>query len=204
MDFKRISPLLVEFAERNKEKWNELDGAQGDGDLGVTILLGSQALAESAHTCSSVKEWFQVGGKALRKAAPSTMGILIASALIAASKSIPEGKNELALEDWVMIQQCMAEEIQKRGGAKLGDKTVLDAFIPAIQVFGEAVRNGKELDQVLMEAAMAAKQAAEETSSMVSKIGRSSWLGERAQGNIDGGAWVCYQLYEFLLDLPKQ
>ncbi|MEW9672626.1 DAK2 domain-containing protein [Ammoniphilus sp. 3BR4] len=203
MNFKTISPLLVAFAERHKEKWNELDGAQGDGDLGVTMLLGAKALAESAETCHSVKEWFQVGGKALRKAAPSTMGILIASALIAAGKSIEPDQAELSLEDWVNIQQSMADEIQKRGGAKLGDKTVLDAFIPAVQIFREGVQRGKSSGQILTDVTHAAKKSAEETAAMMSKIGRSSWLGERAQGHVDGGAWVCYQLYEFALEMNQ-
>lgn len=203
MDFKKISPLLVEFAERNKEAWNKLDGAQGDGDLGVTIVLGAEALAESAASCHTVKEWFEIGGKALRKAAPSTMGILIASALISAGKSLDSEKMVLTLEDWIGIQNCMVEEIQKRGGAKLGDKTVLDALIPAVQVFISCVDDGKSVQQILTETTDIAKQSAESTASLVSKIGRSSWLGERALGNVDGGAWVCYQLYEFILDFMK-
>lgn len=201
MNLQKISHLLVEFSERNKDKWNELDGAQGDGDLGITIDLSARALAETSETCSSVKEWFMSGGKAIRIAAPSTMGILIASALIAASKSIDEGKGNLTLEDWVSIQQSMANEIQKRGGAQLGDKTVLDAFIPAIQAFNEEVENGHNLKQILSEATAAAKKSAEETADLVSKIGRSSWIGERARGNMDGGAWVCYQIYEFLSEI---
>lgn len=203
MNFKKISPLLVEFAERNKDKWNALDGAQGDGDLGITIVLGANALAASAETCSSVKEWFQEGGKALRKAAPSTMGILIASAMIKAGKSIEENKENLTLNDWVIIQKSMVEEIQMRGGAKLGDKTILDAFVPALQTFSDSVEKGWNPIQILNEVTATAKQSAEETAFLVSKIGRSSWLGERAQGNIDGGAWVCYQVYDFVLNLIK-
>lgn len=201
MDFKTISSLLVDFAERNKERWNELDGAQGDGDLGVTIVLGAKALAESAERCGSVQEWFEAGGKALRKAAPSTMGILIASALIAAGKSMEPGKSVFTPADWASVQQSMADEIQKRGGAKPGDKTVLDAFIPAVQCFREGASKGLSLAQILTDAAATAKRSAEATASMVSKIGRSSWLGERAQGNVDGGAWVCYQVYEFVRNI---
>lgn len=194
---------LVEFAQHNKEKWNQLDGAQGDGDLGITIHLGAKALEETAVSSRSLKEWFETGGKALRKAAPSTMGILIASALIAAGKSLQEHKNSLTPREWVSIQQCMIDEIQKRGGAKLGDKTVLDALIPAVQAFSDAVNKGETLTAALEQTVEAAKVAAENTATLVSKIGRSSWLGERSQGNVDGGAWVCFQLYEFLLNEMK-
>lgn len=199
MDFKRISPLLVEFAERNKNKWNELDGAQGDGDLGVTICIGAKALADCAESCRSIKEWFETGGKALRKAAPSTMGILLASALIAAGRTIPEGKSDFTLSDWASIQQSMVDEIGRRGGAKHGDKTILDALLPAVQAFADGVRSGLTPKDVVAAAAAAAKHGAEQTAAMVSRTGRSSWLGERAVGHIDGGAWVCYQLYDFAL-----
>jgi phosphoenolpyruvate---glycerone phosphotransferase subunit DhaL len=204
MNFKEFAPLLVHFAVENKDKWNQLDGAQGDGDLGVTIFLAAQALEENAEACNSMKEWFIVGGKALRKAAPSTMGILLASALIAAGKSIEEDKDHFALEDWAFIQQNMIDEISKRGGAKLGDKTVLDAFIPAAQAFSNGINRGLNLVEILTDVTDVAKHAAESTANLVSKIGRSSWLGERAQGNIDGGAWVCYQVYSLLLNLNKR
>lgn len=203
VELKKVGQLLVEFAERNKEKWNELDGNQGDGDLGITVFLGAKAMADTAESCKSIKEWFELGGKALRKAAPSTMGILIASALIAAGKSIHEDKNVLSLNDWVSIQQCMIDEIQRRGGAKLGDKTVLDTLIPAVNAFRDAVNSEKDLIEVLTETVNVAKDSAENTALLVSKIGRSSWLGDRVQNHIDGGAWVCYQLYEFLLTLIK-
>jgi dihydroxyacetone kinase-like protein len=203
MDFKEFSLLLVQFAEQNMERWNELDGAQGDGDLGVTIVLGARALADTAPNCTTLKQWFQEGGKSLRKAAPSTMGILIASSLIAAGKAMQEEKAAYTLEEWTAIQQTIVDEIQKRGGAKLGDKTVLDALIPAVDTFNDGIAKGKNLEQILAEVVVVAKQSAEQTSSLVSKIGRSSWLGERAQGNIDGGAWVCYQLYDFILKQQK-
>lgn len=198
MDFKRISSALVAFAERHQHEWNELDGAQGDGDLGVTIRIGAQALADCAESCGSLKEWFETGGKALRKAAPSTMGILLASALIAAGRSMSEGKPDLSLADWAAIQQSMADEIGRRGGAKPGDKTVLDALLPAVRAFADGVRSGHPPKDVVAAAATAAKQGAEQTAGMVSRTGRSSWLGERAVGHIDGGAWVCFQLYEFM------
>ncbi|PLS16126.1 hypothetical protein CVD28_18985 [Bacillus sp. M6-12] len=198
MNINKISTLMVKFTEENKDKWNELDGAQGDGDLGVTMHLAAQALAESAERCNSVKEWLEVGGKQIRKAAPSTMGILIASALISAGRSIKDQQKELNLEDWITIQENMAAEIQQRGGAKLGDKTILDSFIPALHAFSDGVKRGDDLSQILNETTVIAKNSAEGTSSMISKIGRSSWLGKRSQGNIDGGAWVCYQIYDFI------
>jgi len=196
MELERIGNLLLQYAEENKESLNQLDGIQGDGDLGITILLGAKALAESAKQSNSISEWFLNGGKALRKAAPSTMGVLISSALIKAGKQI--NHEPLTLQDWVEIQKAMIEEIQTRGGAKLGDKTILDCFIPAVLAFEEAVASGKDISEVLAYTTKIAHDAATKTETMRSKIGRSSWLGERAKNTIDGGAWVCYQIYDLL------
>jgi len=197
MDFRYMSEALVAFAEKHEDKWNELDGSQGDGDLGITIVLGAKALARTSQTVSHTKDWFILGGKEVRKSAPSTMGVLIASAMIAAGRSLEGEGEDFSPEDWFSIQQCMANEIQFRGGAKQGDKTVLDAFIPAIETFKVGVERGDSLQQILVDTAATAKQSAEETASLAPRTGRSSWLADRSRGNIDAGAWVCYQLYVF-------
>jgi len=191
---------IEKFSERLKTKLNQLDAAQGDGDLGLTIYQGGIALHEASKTCESVQEWFEVGGKKVRKSAPSTMGILLASALIGVGKRLEKGQNQLNQEDWIVVQNTMIQEIQKRGGAQLGDKTILDALIPASEAFALAVKDGKGLEDALRSASLTAKRSAEATVQLDSKIGRSSWLGERAKGNIDGGAWFCYLTYEFLAE----
>jgi dihydroxyacetone kinase len=198
MDWRAFGESLRSFAEQNKKTWNELDSAQGDGDLGVTIELAANAMADAAKTSQSLQQWLQDGGKSLRKAAPSTMGILLASALIAAGKSLSPDNNSPSMQEWLEIQKTMAEEIQRRGSAQLGDKTMLDAFLPAIDAFAKGVAENLPPAELMSQTAGVAKHSAEATASMVSRIGRSSWLGERASGHIDGGAWFCYQLYDWI------
>jgi phosphoenolpyruvate---glycerone phosphotransferase subunit DhaL len=198
---KELGEHLEKFSEKIQSELNQLDAAQGDGDLGLTIYQGGIALNEASQICESIQEWFEVGGKKVRKAAPSTMGILLASALIGVGKRLDKGKNQLNEVDWIIVQETMIQEIQKRGGAGLGDKTILDAFIPASEAFSQAVKDGKGLADALRSAALTAKSSAEATAQLDSKTGRSSWLGERAKGNIDGGAWFCYLTYEFLANI---
>jgi phosphoenolpyruvate---glycerone phosphotransferase subunit DhaL len=198
---KNFGESLEVFAGENKNYLNELDAAQGDGDLGLTIYYGATALNDISKKVDSIQEWFQVGGKALRKAAPSTMGILLASALISVGKKLENGKGQLNLTDWVEVQKTMIEEIQRRGGANLGDKTILDAMIPASEEFSKTIERRGSLSDALKVAAEKAKASAEATANLDSKIGRSSWLGERAKGKIDGGAWLCYLVYNFLYDI---
>lgn len=198
MDWRQIAESLREFAERNRAVWNEMDAAQGDGDLGVTLHLAANALADAATASGTVRDWLLEGGRAVRKAAPSTMGILLASALIAAGKALPPETGELSRRDWLLVQRTMAEEIMRRGGAQRGDKTVLDAFLPAIEAFEEGLEQNLATEELMARTAEAAKRSAEATADMVPRTGRSSWLGERAGGRIDGGAWFCFQLYEWL------
>ncbi|WP_180994084.1 dihydroxyacetone kinase subunit L [Bacillus sp. Marseille-P3661] len=196
--FKEFGLLLDQFAKDHKEQFNELDGAQGDGDLGITVVCCGQALAKAANETENLQQWFNVGGKTVRKEAPSTMGILIASALIAVSKSLDEKQGQLTPNDWIKVQETMINEIQRRGGAQLGDKTILDAFIPASDAFASIINEGGSLKEALAKATVVAKESAESTAGLVSKIGRSSWLGERAKDNIDGGAWLCYKIYDLI------
>lgn len=200
MNKEEFSVRIVEFAKNNKEKWNELDALQGDGDLGTTLFLAAKSFAELSDQCSTVQEWFERGGKAVRKSAPSTMGILIASSLISTGKFLKDSEvnNSLTPKDWVKVQHMFIESIQKRGGAKKGDKTILDALIPAVEAFEAVVDSGGSLREALKEAFLSAKTGAENTVQMTSKTGRSSWLGERSKGKMDGGAFACYQFYEFL------
>jgi phosphoenolpyruvate---glycerone phosphotransferase subunit DhaL len=188
-----------QWAENEMDYFNQLDAAQGDGDLGVTIVNGARALNASALTALSFVDWLENGGKAFRRKAPSTMGILIASAMIKAAKEFKYRENaSLSSQDWIEIQEVMINEIKKRGEADLGDKTILDSFIPAANEFKRQVNEGKSIQEATAQAALVAKQEAEATTKLQSRIGRSSWLGERANGHIDGGAWYCYKTYEFV------
>ncbi|WP_026702965.1 DAK2 domain-containing protein [Salibacterium aidingense] len=186
-----------EFIKKIKDELNQLDAAQGDGDLGNTMVGGAKALKVEAENTKNIPDWLVEGGKAFRKAAPSTMGILIASAMIKAGKQQKEN-NRL---EWSDIQKTMIEEIMKRGKASRGDKTLLDAFIPAVNAFEEASDQGVSI--ALKEAASTAKAEAEKTKNLNAKTGRSSWMGDRAKGNMDGGAWLCYKTYQFLADWVK-
>lgn len=193
---------LVEFAESNREQWNTLDGMQGDGDLGTTLLLAVRSFAEVLEQHESPQAWFELGGKAIRRAAPSTMGILIASSFLSAGRYLKSSgiSCSLELQDWVEVQRRIVESIREKGSAEQGDKTILDALIPAVEAFSEAVSNGGGLEDALKSAAQAAKEGAEKTAHMVARTGRSSWVGERARGIMDGGAVACSQFYKFLSD----
>jgi|SRR5699024_5326718 len=195
--FKEFTDNLIEFLQENKSYWNDLDAAQGDGDLGSTLIRAGEALQEVSKQDLSVKEWFFLAGETIRKNAPSTLGVLIALAFTKSSKLI---SNETSFRNvnWGEVQKEMINEIQYRGNAKLGDKTILDALIPAVDAYNQSISEGKDNKNALQYAAYIAKKEANKTIQMVAQTGRSSWLGEKSKGNIDGGAMFCAQLYEFI------
>lgn len=196
----KLVEALGSFANSASDEFNKLDALQGDGDLGITLRLMVEALQEAAQETSSLKEWLLASGTRVRKKAPSTMGVLVSFALTAAGKTLDEA---LPIDEktYGNMQKVMIEEIKKRGGADVGDRTILDAFVPACEAYGNAVQDKKSLKEALVLARDAAYQGAQATKALSPKTGRASWVGDRVVGEVDGGALLCYKVYEILSDL---
>jgi 4-hydroxy-tetrahydrodipicolinate synthase len=192
--FVELKPLF-DMAKDLKEEFNRLDGVQGDGDLGVTVELIAAALEEATAEAVTLKELFANGGEKVRKKAPSTMGILVSFALSAAGRSLTDDAAATS-ETLSLIQDVMIRELKKRGEAEVGDRTILDAFVPAAEAFQAAVTDGGTTFEALKEATLAAQAGAEATRNLVPKTGRASWTGTRGLGEVDGGAWLCYNVYQ--------
>jgi dihydroxyacetone kinase len=165
-----------------------LDQAIGDGDMGITMAKIGRALLEYTQVTpiSDIGKYLGGAGMAANRAAPSTMGTLLATALMRAGKEVM-GKTELAPIDLAAMFRAAEAGIQERGKAKLGNKTVLDALHPAGEAFQAAILQGKSL----MEAGQAALQGAEEgrdgVTPLRSQVGRAGWVGERTEGKVDPG-----------------
>jgi phosphoenolpyruvate---glycerone phosphotransferase subunit DhaL len=196
----KLSAMILEMARTSKNEFNRLDGVQGDGDLGVTIELVAEAVHQASKETTDLKNWLIASGTLVRKKAPSTMGVLISFALTAAGRELPDGAMPTS-EAFVQIQKTMIEEIKIRGEADLGDRTVLDAFIPAFEQYRTTLESGLSSKMALQKAAEAAWHGAESTRNLMPKTGRASWVGDRAMGEVDGGAWCCYKVYQALCQL---
>jgi dihydroxyacetone kinase-like protein len=119
------------------------------------------------------------------------MGALYGTLFLKASKEVM-GKTEIQLEDLIKMFEAGEKGIQEMGKAQLGDKTLLDSIDPAVRALKEAQGSGKALDEALADFSEAARKGAESTKGMISRIGRSSRLGERTIGHQDAGATSCY------------
>jgi len=165
-----------------------LDQAMGDGDMGITLAKIADALAAYADStpADDLGKFLSGAGMAANRAGPSTMGTLLATALMRAGKAV-KGLAELAPEALVEIFSVVDSGVQERGKAKPGDKTVVDALHPAALAFSEAMAEGATVQEAGIRALRAAEAGRDQVTPLRSQIGRASWVGERTEGQVDPG-----------------
>ena len=167
----------------------ELDSAIGDGDLGMTLIIGFREIDKYLKNTSSesISEILKDCADAFSEKAASTFATLFTIMLKAAGKEAVAYTVIETPEAASMLNAAVAA-VQKRGGAKLGDKTLLDALIPAAEALTKAVEEKKELPEAVQLSLKAAEAGAENTIQLKAKIGRSGYLGDRTIGQKDPGA----------------
>ncbi|MFO7696704.1 MAG: dihydroxyacetone kinase subunit DhaL [Anaerolineae bacterium] len=183
----------------NAERLRELDAAIGDGDLGITVTLGFGAVVEGLDALADqdIATILLRSGMAFNRKAASTFGVLYATMMMRAAKEA-KGLETLGIADLARMAQSAAEGVMERGKAQLGDKTLLDALVPAAQTLQTAAEADTPLAAALREAATVAAKGAEATIEMKSKSGRSSWFAERTVGAQDPGATAIQMMFESL------
>ncbi len=124
-------------------------------------------------------------------------GPLYGSFFLEASKAIGDA-TELDLANWTRVFEAGVSGVQHRGKAVIGDKTMIDALMPALETLQSTP--GGELSAVLRRSADAAGHGAESTRSMFARKGRASYLGERSAGHLDPGAVSSHFLLNALAD----
>jgi phosphoenolpyruvate---glycerone phosphotransferase subunit DhaL len=192
-DMIKIIDFMADTMEREKDYLSDLDGAIGDGDHGVNMAKCfrevKKRLPESKD--KDVGAILKNVGMVILNSVGGAMGALYGTFFLKASKEVA-GKTEVNLEDLIKMFEAGEKGIQEMGKAQPGDKTLLDTIDPAIKALKEAQAQGKPLGDALADLSEGAKRGAESTREMISKIGRSSRLGERTLGHQDAGATSCY------------
>jgi dihydroxyacetone kinase len=165
----------------------DLDGKAGDGDLGSSMARGAaaiRALPDSAWHAPQVA--LAAIGDALRRAIAGSSGPFYATALLRASRRIGEGSGSAT--DWADAFSQAVAAVADLGGAKPGDRTMLDALHPAAEAMKAQASKGASPTDIWRAGLDAAKNGAQATASMTPRLGRASYLGARAVGIPDGGA----------------
>ncbi len=192
---KQIFPVLRTIGntiEANVDILAQLDGLSGDGDLGETMRKVAKTIIQFSEQKGPVDigELFMKMALSLNRVAPSTLGTLLSSAIMALAKEF-YSREGLSDKDVANIPRIMAEEIMSKGGAHLGDKTILDALIPMSDAILSEFAQSQDISQSYKKGAIAACSGADATKGMVPKAGRAQWIGERVKDNLDGGAVLC-------------
>jgi dihydroxyacetone kinase-like protein len=189
------------FAE-HRQQLTDLDSAIGDGDFGISLDRGFTAVqAElSATPPADPRSVFQNVATVLIKTMGGSSGPLLGTFFLRAGAACA-GKSELAPADVVAMFQAGVEGLQQRGKAALGDKTMLDALIPAVDAMRGALDAGSGLTEILDRGAAAAEVGARATITMQARKGRGSYLGERSVGHQDPGATGAHLLVKAAADV---
>jgi dihydroxyacetone kinase-like protein len=168
----------------------QLDAAIGDGDHGINMRRGFEAVDQVLDAEGSGLPPGRVlilTGKTLVSTVGGASGPLWGSFLRAVGRSLGPSESFDA-QVLAAALQAGVDAVQDLGAAVPGDKTMIDALIPAIAALREAVDSGAPLDAALARAAQAAEEGARATVPLQARKGRASYLGERSVGHEDPGA----------------
>lgn len=168
----------------------ELDVAMGDGDLGLTMARAFATADDFVNESDEEdlgKILMQVG-MAISKAAPSTMGTLVATGFMRGGKAV-SGKSGLGAKDLAAFFRAFADGIRERGKTELGNKTILDVMEPAAVAAEKAASEpGADPVAVVNAAYTSAQQGWEDAKGMQAQHGRQAYYREKSIGMPDPGA----------------
>ncbi len=188
-DIKAVVARIAAIMADRKDELIALDGAMGDGDLGLTMEKAFTAASEEAQKSEETdpgKLLMRIG-MTIARTAPSTMGTLVASGFMAGGKAV-SGTTLLGPAEMAAFFDSFVSGIMQRGKAKPGDKTILDVLHPASQAIKEAIGAGDDLRGAFTKCRAAAAAGREHAKDMIAQHGRLAYYQEKSKGRDDPGA----------------
>jgi dihydroxyacetone kinase-like protein len=191
LGYPQISGMLnaaVAQIRANHERLSQLDSAVGDGDHGTTILRAMEAVSRAIppQPASDLKGLFSAIGWAVMGCDGGSTGPLLGSFFLGMGEA-GAGRTELDHDALVKAFEAGVAKLQKQSRAQIGDKTMMDAFLPALAAL-KAAPPAEGIRAALQSAAQAAAEGAEATKTMRARFGRARNLGDRVLGHMDPGA----------------
>jgi len=191
--------------DENAAALTRLDAAIGDGDHGTNMNRGFKAVLQRLDGLEAADfgSVFKAVGMALIGKVGGASGPLYGSFYLAVGKGLGEVE---AVEDGALAAALRAgyEGVVARGKAQLEDKTMLDAWHPALEAMDAALAGGSDLGQALDQAEQAAEAGMRATIPLVARKGRASYLGERSRDHQDPGATSTHLLVKALADVVNE
>jgi dihydroxyacetone kinase phosphoprotein-dependent L subunit len=189
-DLQQMLTFAAEEIASEEARLNSLDAAIGDGDHGITMRVGFNAVNSRLKTLPSgvpVDAVLREAGMAFMGATGGAIGVLLGKMLMSAGTAL-KGRQEIGPQELMMVLESMEIALSGATKAMPGDKTILDAVHAAHQAIAEGQDSQSDLIGLLTRASLAAQKAAKDTAHMFPRAGRASRLGNRALGHPDPGA----------------
>ncbi len=184
--------------EVEKDFLTELDNAIADGDHGINMARGFAAVEQKLPELAGkdVGTVLKAVGMTLVSTIGGSSGPLYGTAFLKAGVALA-GKTEISLDDFLACLKVAIEGVEQRGRAVRGEKTMLDAMIPASEAMVAARASGGDAQAVFAAGIAAARAGVEFTKTIAATKGRASYIGERSIGHQDPGATS----FTFLLEV---
>ncbi len=193
---------MAKKIEAEKDYLTQLDNEIGDGDHGINLARGFEAVEKKLPSLAGgdIGALLKGVGMQLVSTVGGASGPLYGTAFMKAGIAC-KGLTELDGPAFVKAMEAAVDGIKMRGKATEGEKTMLDALCPALKVMQDEVAAGKSLKEALQDAAAAAEKGVEYTKTIIATKGRASYLGERSLGHQDPGATSSLYLLQVLAEM---
>ncbi len=188
-EVRTILATVARIMTEKKEELIRLDGAVGDGDLGLTMEKGFTAARDDAasSTETDVGRLLMKVGMTIARTAPSTMGTLVATGFMSGGKAVG-GATSLGTREMASFLDAFVNGIMQRGKSKPGEKTIVDVLSPAAEALRAAAESGATLAEAFGRCLAAAREGLAKSKDMIAQHGRVAYYQEQSKGKEDPGA----------------
>ena len=200
-DVEAVVHTIAEVAVANEKYFGDLDAVVGDGDFGYSMARGFELVLSgwADFDRADIGTFLKKIAVTITSRIGGTSGPIWGTAFLRAGVKAGNA-TELTTDQVIELLRASVEGIKARGKSDVGDKTLLDALVPAVDTLEERARNGESAAAALKAAALVAREHAEATRGMLAKRGRAAYTGERSVGTLDAGAIAVAVMFEALAD----
>ena len=202
--YNEVKDILCEVSsiiDKKKLYLSELDEAIGDGDHGLNLSKGFEAVEEQIKTINddNIGNLLKVTGITLVNTVGGAAGPLYGTAFINGS-SVVNDKDRIDINDYLNILTEALSGIKMRGKAIEGEKTMIDTLSPVVNSLKNDIDEGKDLEVIMESIKDVARKGMESTRDVIATKGRASYLKERSIGHKDPGATSMYYILETICE----
>lgn len=199
-----VMTTIITTCLDNEKYFGDLDSVVGDGDFGYSLARGFEKLQAQYGELdrTDIGTFLKRVGMLVTSRIGGTSGPIWGTGFMRAGMTAGATTSLDGTAVVAMLRSAIAG-IMARGGAELGDKTLLDALVPMTDSIEESVAAGLSSDEVLDRAAVVTRAAADATAELVAKRGRAAYTGERSRGSVDAGATAVAVIIEQIATVWK-